>query len=529
MLRALMVTARQSLPGSIARPVLLQRGVGSWARPQLPARRTLAPPPKHTRRQLSFFGDLKKALQEEVSKSKDLKDATAQVQQQFSQTAKSTDKEAAKQAQAAKEAAQQTAEAARKAAEQTADAARKAAAKSQEKLKAATEGTTRQAQEAAQGAKQKVQEMSQQAAKKAGEFVEQTVSKLRSIFSSTLDDAAMRAQKLKERATEAVKEDFDALKSTEEFKNITKEVGDASSKFSETVSKAKAKVSSSQALADDTSLLNAMRRTANEALGETTWKDEFKAIFKPEKKVKKIKLAGVASQQDKKGQQQQQPTYDGPSAVMNVAQPQTGWQAFAQRLGNTPLISKLLEQSREANKKFAETGTGQAVKGAINTTKDLRDELRERWETSQNPWVYRLSGWHDTFFAETETSQAIREVQRLDPDFEIEEFLQALQAETIPLVIQSFVEGNNNQLRHVLGEGAYAMTYAAMKVSDDEREEKEEGVYLEYFLVCLCGFAGFFSKLIVGGSGGGGGACRFRVLPPSDSVHPPLPQPTHIQ
>jgi len=81
----------------------------------------------------------------------------------------------------------------------------------------------------------------------------------------------------------------------------------------------------------------------------------------------------------------------------------------------------------------------------------------------QNPWVYRLSGWHDTFFAETETSQAVREVQRLDPDFEIEEFLQALQAETLPSVIQNFVEGNNDALRSVLSEGAYAMTYAAMK------------------------------------------------------------------
>ena len=108
--------------------------------------------------------------------------------------------------------------------------------------------------------------------------------------------------------------------------------------------------------------------------------------------------------------------------------------------------------------------TKQAVKGAVNTSKDLRDELRERWETSQNPWVYRLSGWHDTFFAETETAQAIREVQRLDPEFEIEEFLQALQAETLPHVIESFVEGNNDQLRNVLSEGAYAMTYAAMKV-----------------------------------------------------------------
>ncbi len=75
-----------------------------------------------------------------------------------------------------------------------------------------------------------------------------------------------------------------------------------------------------------------------------------------------------------------------------------------------------------------------------------------------------MSGWHDTFFAETETSRAIREVQRLDPDFEIEEFLQALQAETLPGVIHSFVNGENNRLRSVLSEGAYAMTYAAMKV-----------------------------------------------------------------
>ena len=75
--------------------------------------------------------------------------------------------------------------------------------------------------------------------------------------------------------------------------------------------------------------------------------------------------------------------YDGPAALMRVEQPKTGWQAFSERLSSTPLISRLLEQSQKANEKFAETGTGQAVKGAANATKDMRDELRERWETSQ--------------------------------------------------------------------------------------------------------------------------------------------------
>lgn len=38
----------------------------------------------------------------------------------------------------------------------------------------------------------------------------------------------------------------------------------------------------------------------------------------------------------------------------------------------------------------------------------MKDDIQERWETSQNPWVYRAQGVIDSVFAETEIGSAIR-------------------------------------------------------------------------------------------------------------------------
>ena len=40
------------------------------------------------------------------------------------------------------------------------------------------------------------------------------------------------------------------------------------------------------------------------------------------------------------------------------------------------------------------------VKKVRNTVGDIGEDAREAWETSQNPWVYRISSVWDTIMAE---------------------------------------------------------------------------------------------------------------------------------
>jgi len=368
MLRGLSATARRSVLAGQRRYVhhntlgpMRSRSVrGSAQRPK-----------RQERRQMSFFDDLKKAFQEELDKNKEFKEASEQVQQQLSKATKSADKEAGK-----------TADAAKAAAAKSAEAAREAAAKSQEKLKSAAEETTKHAE----SAKKKLEELSQSASKHTDKLKDFASSKA-GILDGLKDKVREKSSTIKQRVSAALKEEVDAIKSTEEFKNIQKEVGQTTSTVSETLSKAKSKVAASK---EGDSLVGIALKSAQASLGETSWRDEFKALFKPEKKVKTIKLAGAVSEELKDQKKAAQEAaeeaaenYDGPTGLMKVDQPKTGWDAFSERLSSTPLISRLLKESREANKKFTETGTGQAVKGAVDATKDMRDELRERWETSQ--------------------------------------------------------------------------------------------------------------------------------------------------
>jgi import inner membrane translocase subunit TIM44 len=51
---------------------------------------------------------------------------------------------------------------------------------------------------------------------------------------------------------------------------------------------------------------------------------------------------------------------------------------------------------------------------------DKVEDVREAWETSQNPWVYRASELWDWATHETDTAVVLKELRKLDPGFSLE-------------------------------------------------------------------------------------------------------------
>ena len=47
-----------------------------------------------------------------------------------------------------------------------------------------------------------------------------------------------------------------------------------------------------------------------------------------------------------------------------------------------------------------------------NTASDIGEDAREAWETSQNPWVYRISSVYDTLTAPDEFAIGVTELRR---------------------------------------------------------------------------------------------------------------------
>lgn len=98
----------------------------------------------------------------------------------------------------------------------------------------------------------------------------------------------------------------------------------------------------------------------------------------------------------------------------------------------------------------------------------LSEDAREAWETSQNPWVYRVSSVYDTFTQETPEAVAVAELRKLDPDFTLEDWRQDVVEHTLPQIMDWFLRGKINQLKPWLGEGVFKRIAAEITAREQD-------------------------------------------------------------
>lgn len=121
--------------------------------------------------------------------------------------------------------------------------------------------------------------------------------------------------------------------------------------------------------------------------------------------------------------------------IMKVKQPESAWQkrwgAFKEQAEANPFFQKL-----------------QGVKDSsvFVRAREMADDLKDRWETSDNPLVHRIQDFSDSVFGETETAQAVRIIRSRDPDFDSVRFLGTLKKD-IPMVLRCYLEGNVEPLK----------------------------------------------------------------------------------
>lgn len=109
----------------------------------------------------------------------------------------------------------------------------------------------------------------------------------------------------------------------------------------------------------------------------------------------------------------------------------------------------------------------------------LSEDAREAWETSQNPWVYRMSSVYDTLTAEHEYTVAVRELRKLDPDFTLEEWKEDVVEHELPIIMKWFLEGKINQLKPWLGEAVFN------RIAAEITARKQEGVQIDTHVLAI--------------------------------------------
>ena len=163
--------------------------------------------------------------------------------------------------------------------------------------------------------------------------------------------------------------------------------------------------------------------------------------------------------------------YTGPVDIMVIdpSEHLTAWERMQKRLTEAPIIQSILEKSDEIYEKSG-------AKEAKARVDDLKQDAREAWETSQNPWVYRLSSVYDTVTAASPESIAVAELRKLDPEFTLEDWRQDVVEHTLPIIMQWFLEGRINQLKPWLGEGVFKRLAAEMKAREQEGTQIDTNV-----------------------------------------------------
>lgn len=117
------------------------------------------------------------------------------------------------------------------------------------------------------------------------------------------------------------------------------------------------------------------------------------------------------------------------------------------QLRETPIINSILGVAQD----IKESELGDKVGRARDSIADKKEELREKWETSQHPYepcparprhgtqschslVYQASGIVDSVFSETEDARAYREVRMIDSTFDPYHFVQEMRDVIVPAV-----------------------------------------------------------------------------------------------
>jgi import inner membrane translocase subunit TIM44 len=160
--------------------------------------------------------------------------------------------------------------------------------------------------------------------------------------------------------------------------------------------------------------------------------------------------------------------YTGPLdlVVIDPSENLTAWERMQKRLSDTPIIAGMIHRSEEM---YERSGARQ-VKERVD---HLREDAKEAWETSQNPWVYRISSVYDTLTADTPESLAVKELRVLDPEFALEDWRRDVVEHTLPQIMTWFLEGKISQLQPWLGEGVFK------RIAAEITARRQEGVEID--------------------------------------------------
>ncbi|GLT45924.1 hypothetical protein SLA2020_197190 [Shorea laevis] len=106
------------------------------------------------------------------------------------------------------------------------------------------------------------------------------------------------------------------------------------------------------------------------------------------------------------------------------------WEAFKEKMQGHPLFERI--------SRFGEP--------VATKSQEIAEDMRERWETSDNPIVHKIQDINESIFQETDAATSFKEIRHRDPSFSLPEFVAEVQ-EAIKPVLNAYMKGDVEMLK----------------------------------------------------------------------------------
>jgi len=135
----------------------------------------------------------------------------------------------------------------------------------------------------------------------------------------------------------------------------------------------------------------------------------------------------------------------GPSEIVVVQKHKTvfekEFEKMKGRLESTPLFQQLYSQVAKVKASPVAKTVGERAGKVRERVSHMKEDLTERWETSDSAMVHGIQNLQDSMFAESERAMAMRLVRQRDANFDMVRFLLGVRSD-IPVVLKAYLTGN---------------------------------------------------------------------------------------
>ncbi|GAB2298346.1 hypothetical protein Dimus_032414 [Dionaea muscipula] len=132
------------------------------------------------------------------------------------------------------------------------------------------------------------------------------------------------------------------------------------------------------------------------------------------------------------------------------------WEAFKEKIQGHPMFKRVSKMSEPV----------------VTKSQELKEDMQERWETSDNPVVHKIQDLNEKVFGENPSALSFKEIRRRDPSFSLPDFVTEVQDVIKPLLV-AYIKGDEGVLKK------YCSPEVIERCKAERRAYESRGMFME--------------------------------------------------